>query len=185
MTVAGCAAGVGGDDDVGDDDPNPDVQPVQLGGKADGTGYAPSQAVAYADAHWNDGQGLCAEFTTRSLRNGSLDIGVITYVPSLFAALVNVQLDEYKQGSSPNTTPGDVVIYSDATGESFCTGHGQDEYNCGHACIVATSGKGEDTVMVDCHNSAHYHLGLGYILGGSGRYSSYRIYHLSAEPSSK
>ena len=38
--------------------------------------------------------------------------------------------------------------------------------------------------MVDCHNNAHYHLGLGYILGGSGSYSSYRIYHLSATSSS-
>ena len=148
------------------------------GGKADSwtSGYSPSAAVSYADQHWDDGQGLCAEFTSRSLRAGSLAIDVITYVPTLLTALSQAPYDEHAQGDSPTAAAGDAVIYSDDTGSAFCDDD-SDEYNCGHACIVATGGTGEDTITVDCHNNAHYHLPLGYILGTG--YSTYRIYHLS------
>jgi len=149
------------------------------GGQADGpsVGYQPSEAVAYADGHWDDGQGLCAEFTSRSLQAGSLDIDVVPYVPTLLAALEGGPYEEHNQGDSPTATAGDVVIYSDGNGSDFCDDASNDEYNCGHACIVATGGTGETTITIDCHNNAHYHLGLGYILGTG--YSTYRIYHLA------
>jgi hypothetical protein len=140
-------------------------------------GYQPSQAVAYADANWDDGVGLCAQFTSDSLIAGNLSIQEITYVPTLLSALSGITYEEHTQGDDPSAAGGDVVIYSDATGDSFCD-DGPDEYNCGHACLVAQGGQGEDTITVDCHNNAHYHLALGYILGGG--YSTYRIYHLSS-----
>lgn len=140
--------------------------------------YSPSSAVTYADAHWNDGQGLCSEFTSRSLRAGGLGISVIPYVPNLVTALASVPYEEHTQGSSSvSARAGDVVIYSDDTGGSFCDSASSDEHNCGHACIVAVGGSSETGILVDCHNNAHYHLGMGYILGSG--YSSYRIYHLS------
>lgn len=140
-------------------------------------GYRASAAVAYADANWDDGQGLCAEFASRSLRAGSLDIDVITYVPTLLSALSGVSYDEHSEGDTPTAAAGDVVIYSDDLGVAFCDDD-SDDNNCGHACLVATGGTGESTITVDCHNNAHYHLPLGDILGGG--YSTYRVYHVAA-----
>jgi hypothetical protein len=140
--------------------------------------YKPSAAVAYADANWNNGQGECAEFTTRSLRAGNLDIDVMTYVPNLFAALASAKYEEHSEGATNlSANAGDVVIYSDATGDEFCDPAAvSDESNCGHVCLVSVAGASEDGIEVDCHNNAHYHLALGDILGSG--YTSYRIYHL-------
>ncbi|HTR53755.1 MAG TPA: hypothetical protein VMJ10_23840 [Kofleriaceae bacterium] len=176
LTANGCAQGTA-------DTASSGSSPGGGGGKADSwsSGYSPSAAVAYADQHWNDGEGLCAEFTSRSLIAGSLAIDVITWVPTLVSAFSQAPYDEHPAGDSPTAAAGDVVIYSDASGADFCD-DASDEYNCGHACIVATGGTGEDTITVDCHNNAHYHLGLGYILGSG--YSTYRIYHLSGSSGS-
>jgi hypothetical protein len=153
------------------------VVPTSDGVAANKTsGYQPSAAVAYADENWDDGVGLCAQFATDSMIAGSYPIDEITYVPTLFDALQGVPYEEHTEGDDPDATAGDVVIYSDATGDSFCDDDG-DEYNCGHTCIVSTGGEGEGTITVDCHNNAHYQLPLGDILGGG--YSTYRIYHLS------
>ncbi|MEO8877688.1 MAG: hypothetical protein ABI461_18995 [Polyangiaceae bacterium] len=145
--------------------------------------YDPAAAVKYADTHWNNGVGECAEFTTRSLVAGHLAIGVIPYVPNLYKALASVSYEEHTRGSkSVSARAGDVVIYSDALGSKFCDDHGSDESNCGHACLVTVAGSTETGIEVDCHNNAHYHLGLGYILG-SGGYTSYRVYHLAGHAS--
>lgn len=138
--------------------------------------YDPSAAVAYADSHWDDGQGLCAEFTSRSLAAGHLGVGVITYVPTLVGALDGVPYEEHSQGDWPSAKAGDVVVYSDDSGGNFCNDDA-DEYNCGHVCIVVQGGGSESSIAVDCHNHAHYHIALGDILGGG--YSTYRVYHLS------
>ncbi len=168
LFLAGCATSSSTDANLGD-----------LSGKADSSlaDYSPSDATAYADAHWDDGIGLCAEFTSRALRAGGLDLPVITYVPTLVQAFAHVRYDEYDQGSSPTAKAGDVVVYSDDVGSAFCDDHSSDELNCGHVCPIVTGGTGEDALEVDCHNHAHYHLPLGYILGGG--YSTYRIYHLT------
>jgi len=142
-------------------------------------GYRSSAAVAYADANWDDGVGLCAQFVSDSLRAGSLEIDEITYVPTLVAALGDIPYEEHLEGDTPSAAAGDVVVYSDATGDAFCDDD-SDEFNCGHTCIVSTGGQGEDTITVDCHNNAHYQLPLGYILGDG--YSTYRVYHLQPTP---
>ena len=38
--------------------------------------YDPVKALNYAKSHWNDGQGLCAEFVSRCVIAGGLKIGV-------------------------------------------------------------------------------------------------------------
>lgn len=38
--------------------------------------YSVAAAMAYADAHWNDGKGLCAEFASNVLRAGGLNMRV-------------------------------------------------------------------------------------------------------------
>lgn len=142
--------------------------------------YDPSAAVAYADAHWSDGHGLCAEFTSRSLDAGHLGIGVIPYVPNLVAAMSSIDFEEHTHGdhASISAAQGDVVVYSNKRGSKFCASHGSDEFNCGHVCIVTVAGTTETGIEVDCHNNAHKHLGMGYIMGGG--YSTYRIYHVKA-----
>jgi hypothetical protein len=183
-TATGCAQGLS-DSAPGSAPGSPagSSSPGGQTGKADTwtSGYQPSAAVAYADDHWDDGQGLCAEFTSRALIAGSLSIDVITYVPTLLSALAQAPYEEHYEGDRPTAAAGDAVIYSDAIGDDFCD-DGPDEYNCGHACIVVVGGTGEQTIEIDCHNNAHYHLALGDILGDG--YSTYRIYHLSGGDSS-
>ena len=52
------------------------------------SGYNPGAAVAYAKANCNSGQGLCAEFASRSMAAGGAGNPIITWVPDL----VNVRL---------------------------------------------------------------------------------------------
>ncbi len=47
------------------------------------SGYNPGAAVAYAKANCNSGQGLCAEFASRSMAAGGAGNPVITWVPDL------------------------------------------------------------------------------------------------------
>lgn len=143
--------------------------------------YSPAQAVAYADQNWDDGVGECAQFTSDSLIAGGAQIGEYTFVPDLLAALQSLPIayDEYNDG---NTTvggqAGDVVIFSDASGSSFCIPSSPDENNCGHAGIVVQSGGSIDTILADFHNNAHYHLAIGDILGDG--YTTLRVYHVAA-----
>jgi hypothetical protein len=140
--------------------------------------YDPSVAVAYATQHWDDGQGLCSEFTSRSLRAGNLGIQILPWVPNLEKALASVPYEEHRKGaSSVSATAGDVIIYSNATGSSFCDDHSSDEHNCGHTCLITVGGNSEDSILADCHNNAHHHIAIGDEL--SDGYTTYRIYHLS------
>jgi hypothetical protein len=47
------------------------------------SGYNPGAAVAYAKSNCNSGQGLCAEFASRSMAAGGAGNPVITWVPDL------------------------------------------------------------------------------------------------------
>ena len=47
------------------------------------SGYNPGAAVAYAKANCNNGQGLCAEFASRSMAAGGAGNPIITWVPDL------------------------------------------------------------------------------------------------------
>jgi hypothetical protein len=140
--------------------------------------YDATAAVTYAAAHWDDGQGQCAEFTSRSLRAGHLGIGVITWVPTLVEALSGVPFEEHEEGAANvSARAGDAIVYSDATGDSFCDASNPDPHNCGHVCLVTVGGASESTILADCHNNAHHEIAIGDLLGGS--YTSYRIYHLT------
>lgn len=92
--------------------------------------YSVSDAIAYAAAHWNDGVGLCAEFVSRCVRAGGIDINVITTTTSCANAITNatgVGRVELKLNSSgyatkalngDNLAEGDVVI-------QYCKTHGK------------------------------------------------------------
>lgn len=85
-------------------------------------GYSVYNALAYAKEHWNDNVGLCAEFVSRCVRAGGLDIKVITTVTNLRPALKNASGLEFvdlktdskgyvtKALNGDNIAPGDVVI---------------------------------------------------------------------------
>jgi len=84
--------------------------------------YGPAAAVTYADSHWNNGVGLCAEFVSRSLRAGGLDVAVAAWVPNMVDSLAGTQYDEFVPGESGlvGGRAGDVVVYSNTSGAGFC-----------------------------------------------------------------
>jgi hypothetical protein len=149
--------------------------------------YDPSAAIAYADAHWNDGKGECAEFVSDSaVTAGHLGIAYSTWVPTTFGYLTDekVPFDEYTPSqTSVRSCPGDIVVYSNDADANFCIDSGGQE-NCGHIGLVVEGGSSVDSILADFHNNAHYHIAIGDILGGTSlgpnesAYSTLRIYHL-------
>ena len=151
--------------------------------------YQPSKAITYADANWSNGVGLCAQFTSASVTAGGVKLSY-TWVPDIVTALSGVAYDEYSpSNTNVNAAAGDIVVYSNATGNSFCQTHSVNERNCGHVGLVVTAGTAA-TATADFHNGAHHHLGIKYILEGttvsptSPKYSTFRVYHVAALASS-
>src|SRR6478609_4545258 len=100
LAITGCAPAfldAGDEDGKGQASLSDPPAPLRLG-KDDG-GYLPPDAAYFADHHWNDGVGLCAEFTSRSLRAGSMPIPRYTWVPDLFAVLSEFPFDEFAANS--------------------------------------------------------------------------------------
>jgi len=173
--LAGCSAST--NEDTGTTESS-SSQDLTLGSYNAGT------AVTYAGKHWSDGVGLCSEFTSKALRAGGLDIPVLPWVPDLEKALGTVKYEEHRKGASQvSAEPGDVIIFSNATGSRFCIDHGSDERNCGHTCIITVGGQSESGILADCHNNAHHHIPIGDEL--SDGYTTYRIYHVASSPETK
>jgi hypothetical protein len=149
--------------------------------------YDPQAAIAYADAHWDDGKGECDEFVSDSaISSGHLGIPYSTWVPTTYGYLTDagVPYDEYTPShTAVRACPGDIVIDSNDAGSGFCVEPGG-EKNCGHIGIVVQGGTSVDTILADFHNNAHYHYPIGNILGTTAlgpyvsAYSTLRIYHL-------
>lgn len=84
--------------------------------------YSVEKALAYAKAHWNDGQGLCAEFVSRCVIAGGLNIGVhagtgncrraISSASGLDPVNLVIRSDgyAYKADNGSILAPGDVVV---------------------------------------------------------------------------
>ena len=84
--------------------------------------YSAEKALAYAKAHWNDGQGLCAEFVARCAIAGGANISVIKTTTSCYNAIskatgvsgqtLRLASDgyAYKKDNSSILAPGDVVL---------------------------------------------------------------------------
>jgi hypothetical protein len=157
----------------------------QQSSNATWSAYNPANAVAYADAQWSNGVGLCAQFTSASVTAGGVAMSY-TWVPDIVTALSGVAYDEYSPSqTSIQAAAGDIVVYSNATGGDFCQTHQANSRNCGHVGLVVTAGNAS-TATADFHNSAHHHLALKYILEGttvspaSSKYSTFRVYHVAA-----
>ena len=84
--------------------------------------YSAEKALAYAKAHWNDGQGLCAEFVARCAIAGGANISVIKTTTSCYNAIskatgvsgqtLRLASDgyAYKKDNGSILAPGDVVL---------------------------------------------------------------------------
>ena len=55
--------------------------------KVNAYSYNVEAAMAYAAAHWNDGQGECAEFVSRCVKAGGINIGIETFTIDCFEAV--------------------------------------------------------------------------------------------------
>lgn len=125
--------------------------------------YNPQAAISYADAHWNDGVGLCAEFVSNCLAAGGL--------PTDSAWGPNVGVDPrtgynnwrttslkdyltYKgyqviYNPAPNQIlPGNPVFYSKAANWSTGTAH----------VAICVSNAGGNAPTVSAHNNARNHF---------------------------
>lgn len=58
--------------------------------KLNGAGYNASAALSYAASHWNDGQGLCAEFVSKCVQAGGISIATETITINCYNAVSNV-----------------------------------------------------------------------------------------------
>ena len=149
------------------------------------SGYKASNAIAYAESHWNDGVGECAAFTSASVEAGGVNMS-ISWVPTMVTFLSGVAYEEYSPSHrSIHADAGDIVVYSNATGGNFCIPSDNVDQNCGHVGLVVTGGTAS-SATADFHNNAHHHLALEYILSGSvvspssAAYSTFRVYHVAA-----
>jgi hypothetical protein len=187
VAVVGCSSAPSGGEDTGTSTGaiNPIASSALVGH------YDVSAAVTYADGHWDDGVGECDEFVNdAAVTTGGLNIPFSTWVPTTWGYLDSAKApyDEYSP-SNPTVTggcPGDIVIYSNDVGASFCLSSSQSESNCGHVGLVVVGGSSAGSILADFHNNAHYHLALSDILSSSvvnasaeDGYSTFRLYHLS------
>lgn len=90
---------------------------------ADVSGYSADLALQYAAEHWDDGEGLCAEFVSKCVIAGGLDMPVCPMVYYCVPAVVNasgvqpieLRLDEWglatKELDEDILGPGDVVFH--------------------------------------------------------------------------
>lgn len=84
--------------------------------------YDVNAALAYAQSHWNDGQGFCAEFVSRCVRAGGINISVKTTTYDCYLAICNatglagqdLRLNSFGYATYADNSgilaPGDVVI---------------------------------------------------------------------------
>ena len=152
------------------------------GGGGGGSGYNVSVAVSYADNHWNDGVGLCADFVSAAaVTRGGLGISYTDWVPTLFTELGTLGYSGDPGASS--ACAGDIVIFSNPYNGEFCPppGHERDSgypnENCSHTAIVVVGGSSPDSILVDAHNNARYHDPLSAMAGG---WSDYRVFHVGS-----
>jgi hypothetical protein len=67
------------------------------------------KAIDYAYRHWEDGNGLCAEFVSNCLINGGLISSRHTTVTDLYRSLIHYNRGE--RTSRANVRPGDIVMW--------------------------------------------------------------------------
>lgn len=90
--------------------------------------YSVDAAISYAKTHWNDGQGLCAEFVSRCVRAGGLDMKVITTTRSCLKAASSASglpIKELKLNSAGYATKADngsILAAGDVVAQ-YCNTH--------------------------------------------------------------
>ena len=63
---------------------------VALPMKASAASYSVNNAIAYAQSHWNDGKGLCAEFVSDCVMAGGVNTGTIKTVRALWPKICSL-----------------------------------------------------------------------------------------------
>lgn len=90
--------------------------------------YDPGKAITYAKAHWNDGKGLCAEFVSRCVQAGGLNMPLITTAGKCLntassvsgVAVKTLTLD--KNGYATKAANGNILAAGDVVAQ-YCKGH--------------------------------------------------------------
>ena len=144
------------------------VVPMPQAGAA--ASYSVDKAIAYAKQHWNDGQGECAEFVSRCVRAGGLDMKVIATTRSCLNAAAKASglpIKELKLNSEGHATKadngsilaaGDIVAQYCKTDDLYphimlCGGYDSQ----GRATFYAHNGAINNKVQVLNVNTAYDH----------------------------
>ncbi len=139
--------------------------------------YSPAAAVAFAQSHWSDGVGECAEFVYDCLHAGGLGLAATAWVPTLVSELSSIRYEEHEGSGAAAASAGDVVVFSTGGGSAFCGPGPIEGVACGHTCLVTVGGSSASAIEVDCHNTAHSGAAVSYFLS---EYPHYRIYHTAS-----
>jgi len=73
------------------------------------SGYNVDLAIAYAEAHWNDNNGLCAEFVAKCVQAGGINIPTYTLTNLVYDAIIN---ETGVSGQWLTLTSGGYALYS-------------------------------------------------------------------------
>lgn len=122
--------------------------------EADAAGFSVDRTIAYAEDHWNDGVGLCAEFVANCVIAGGLDIELIKRVQDLAEAIceetgldmIPLKLDE--NGHATKTLDGDILDKGDVVVQ-WCNTH-----NSAPHVILCNGYNSSGRAVYYAHNSA-------------------------------
>ncbi len=156
------------------------IVPFGVKAEASEARYNPTSALRYADANWDNGVGLCAEFVSRCLQAGGVDV-FKERVIDLYEALNGTYGKAYKLKLTNETSgaiympdnegklsKGDPVFYK-------CNICGDFEH------VVICNGQNSDGYCIDyAHNNPHNGYKTTYTYSHCGR-DSWTMYSIKME----
>ncbi len=156
-----------------------------LAPQAAAANYDAAAAAAYADAHWDDGVGVCDQFVKACLKAGGITIKSGT-VMGVYSELLNYgvsyQLTMAKDGycylkdNEGKIAVGDIVFFE-------CSKHAVAHLKLHTGIVTKIDSNGK--VLYSQHNGPIHNKGLGWFSDSSGHSGSditYHVIHMNAAP---
>lgn len=148
-------------------------------------GYNVESTIAYAEAHWNDGVGLCAEFVSKCVQAGGINISTEVVTSNCFNAIANATgvTEQYltvtsggyalKSQNEGKLSRGDIVM-------SWCAEHSR-----GPHIMLCGGFDSSGYATFYAHNNARHNeripvaTGTCGVCGKSGTQLQVKVLHIS------